>query len=171
MNNQTIKSEDAAPYAPQIGKAVPDSEMEDEIIQQAKDILARRMMTRGVSLTDPQEAVDYLHLKLQAQEREVFACLFLDTRHRVIEYQEMFFGTINGASVHPREVVKEALRLNAAAIIFAHNHPSGIAEPSSADRHLTNQLRDTLKLVEVKALDHFVIGAGEHVSFAERGWL
>jgi DNA repair protein RadC len=101
----------------------------------------------------------------------VFACLFLDNRHRVICFEELFRGTINGASVHPREVVKKALHHNAAALILAHNHPSGIAEPSEADRQLTKKLQQALGLVDIRVLDHVVIGDGESVAFAERGWL
>jgi len=97
--------------------------------------------------------------------------LFLDNRHRVISLDEMFNGTINGASVHPREIVKRALSHNAAAVILAHNHPSGVAEPSEADQHLTRKLSEALGLIDVRVLDHFVIGDGEAVSFAERGWI
>ena len=101
----------------------------------------------------------------------VFACLYLDNRHRVIAFEELFHGTIDGTSVHPREVVRAALKHNAAALIFAHNHPSGVAEPSDADRRLTRRLQDALGLVDIRTLDHFVVGDGEVVSFAERGWL
>ena len=101
----------------------------------------------------------------------VFACLFLDNRHRVIKYEELFRGTIDGASVHPREVVKRALHHNSAAVILAHNHPSGVAEPSLADEAITRRLKDALSLVDVRVLDHFVVAAGESVSFAERGLL
>ncbi|MFW6258710.1 MAG: RadC family protein, partial [Halochromatium sp.] len=106
---------------------------------------------------------------LRGLAHEVFACLFLDNRHRVIEYQELFRGTIDGASVHTREVVKEAIRWNAAAVIFAHNHPSGVAEPSQADLHITKRLQEALQLVEVRVLDHIIVGAGDGTSFAERG--
>ena len=103
--------------------------------------------------------------------REVFACLFLDNQHRLICYEEMFFGTIDGASVHPREVVKRTLFHNAAAIIFAHNHPSGVSEPSQADRRIAERLKAALSLVDVRVLDHMVIGDAEVTSFAERGLL
>jgi DNA repair protein RadC len=99
----------------------------------------------------------------------VFACLFLDNRHRLIEYEELFRGTIDGASVHPREVVRRALRANAAAVIFAHNHPSGVAEPSQSDLRITQRLKDALSLVEVRVLDHVIIGDGQGTSLAERG--
>ena len=100
---------------------------------------------------------------------EVFSCLFLDNRHRVIEFEELFRGTIDGASVHPREVVQRALYHNAAALILAHNHPSGVAEPSSADRRITQRLKEALALVEIRVLDHFIVGEGQPVSMAELG--
>ncbi len=126
---------------------------------------------RSDVLQDPHTTGRYLMARLRDYPHEVFACLFLDTRHRVICYEELFHGTIDGASVHPREVVRRALQHNAAALIFAHNHPSGIAEPSDADRRITTRLRDALGLIDVRVLDHFVIGDGEPVSFAERGLL
>ena len=99
----------------------------------------------------------------------MFACLYLDNQHRLIEYKELFRGTIDGASVYPREVVKLCLQLNAAAVIFAHNHPSGINEPSQADRQITDKLKQALALVDIRVLDHFIIGDGEPFSFAEHG--
>lgn len=128
-------------------------------------------LTRGDALCSPEDTRRYLTARLRSQPREVFACLFLDTRHRVIRYEELFHGTIDGAAVHPREVVKQALAHNAAALIVAHNHPSGVAEPSRADCHLTERLREALALVDVRVLDHLVVGDGEIVSFAERGLL
>jgi len=128
-------------------------------------------LVRGDALASPGQTRDYLTAQLRGYEHEVFACLFLDNRHRVIRFEELFRGTIDGASVHPREVVKHALRHNAAAVILAHNHPSGVAEPSQADRALTRRLQDALGLVEVRVLDHFVIGDGVSTSFAERGLL
>lgn len=126
---------------------------------------------RGDTLSDPLSTRRYLTAKLRDKQQEVFACLFLDNRHRVICFEELFHGTINGASVHPREVVKRALHHNAAALILTHNHPSGVADPSEADRHLTRRLQEALELVDVRVLDHIVIGDGESVAFAERGWL
>ena len=123
------------------------------------------------SLHDPIAVRRYLQARLRGLDREVFAALFLDSQHRLIAYEAITHGTIDGASIYPREVVKAALRLGAAAIIFAHNHPSGIAEPSAADRILTDRLREALQLVDVRVLDHFVVGEGRPVSFAERGWL
>src|SRR5271155_5372969 len=127
----------------------------DEIIAAAREHMSRRVR-RGTQLTSPKTTRDYLSLKLL--EREVFAVIFLDKRHRLISYQEMFQGTIDGASVHPREVVKEALKQNAAAVILAHPHPSGVAEPSQADELITTRLRDALSLIDVRVLDHIVAG-------------
>ena len=121
------------------------------------------------ALTSPDATRRFLQARLRDLPHEVFAALFLDNRHRVIRYEELFRGTIDGASVHPREVVKAALKLNAAALIFAHNHPSGVAEPSHADERLTRRLRDALGLVDIRVLDHVVIGDQQMVSFAERG--
>ncbi|KEA63601.1 DNA repair protein RadC [Marinobacterium lacunae] len=128
-------------------------------------------LERGSALESPQAVRQYLAAQLRHEPREVFACLLLDNRHRVIRYEPLFFGTINAASVYPREVVALALRHQAAAMILAHNHPSGVAEPSQADRQITDQLVRALALVEVRVLDHLVVGDGESVSFAERGWL
>lgn len=142
-----------------------------EIIRQAVIILDGQLREKGATLSDPTASRRFLRLQLSELEHEVFSVLFLDTRHRLIEYVELFRGTINGSSVHPREVVKEALKRNAAAVIFAHNHPSGVAEPSHADKQITDRLRDALAMVEVKTLDHIIVGDGEEVAFAERGWL
>jgi len=128
-------------------------------------------LTRGDALANPDDTRRYLTARLRDYANEVFAVLFLDNRHRVISLDEMFTGTINGASVHPREIVKRALTHNAAAVILAHNHPSGVAEPSEADKQLTRKLSEALGLIDVQVLDHFVIGDGEAVSFAERGWI
>ncbi len=126
-------------------------------------------LKRGEALGNPDDTRRFLQAQLRHYPYEVFACLFLDNRHRVIEFHEMFRGTIDGTSVHPREVVRRALALNAAAVILAHNHPSGVAEPSEADVHLTRRLRDALGLVDIRVLDHIVIGDGQSVSLAERG--
>lgn len=130
-----------------------------------------RTVKRGAALGTPDDTRRYVSARLRGFPYEVFACLFLDNRHRVIAFEEMFRGTIDGASVHPREVVKRSLEHNAAALIVAHNHPSGVAEPSQADRILTRRLADAGALVELRLLDHIVVGDGETVSFAERGWL
>ncbi|MFT5113094.1 MAG: DNA repair protein RadC [Parasphingorhabdus sp.] len=130
--------------------------------------LAEQLKER-TSLESPQDASDYLTLRMRDLPHEVFAAVFLDNRHRVLHFEELFSGTINGASVHPREVVKRALSLNAAAMIVAHNHPSGISEPSQADISITGRLRDALALVEVRLLDHLIVGEGGCVSLSERG--
>lgn len=126
-------------------------------------------LTRGDGLLDPSTTRRFLKSKLRGYDREVFACLFLDNQHRVISYEELFFGTIDGASVHPREVVKRVLHHNAAAVIFAHNHPSGVAEPSQADQRITERLKSALLLVDVRVLDHMIVGDSEVMSFAETG--
>ena len=128
-------------------------------------------LQHGDGITDPAQAKLYVQARLRDYPHEVFACLYLDNRHRCLQFEELFRGTIHGASVHPREVVKQALYHNAAAIILAHNHPSGVANPSQADRDLTDRLKAALALVDVRVLDHLVVGDGECVSFAERGWL
>jgi len=125
----------------------------------------------GRSLSKPEETRNYLRLRLADCRNEVFGCLFLDNRHRIIEVRELFQGTIDGASVHPRVVVQQAMEVNAAAMVFFHNHPSGVAEPSQADERITRRLKEALALVDVRVLDHFVVTAGESVSFAERGLL
>jgi DNA repair protein RadC len=128
-------------------------------------------LRQGETLTDPAGSARYLKACLAAYPYEVFGCLFLDSRHRVLAFEELFRGTIDGANVHPREVVRRCLALNAAAVILAHNHPSGVAEPSAADRAITRRLREALDLVDVRVLDHFVIGDGAPTSLAQRGWL
>ena len=125
----------------------------------------------GNALTSPGAVRDYLRLAIAAREHEVFVCLWLDAQHRVLANQELFCGTLTQTSVYPREIVKAALRANAAAVIFAHNHPSGVAQPSQADELLTRNLRDALALVEVRVLDHFIVAGNQAVSFAERGLL
>ncbi|HKK16031.1 MAG TPA: DNA repair protein RadC [Gammaproteobacteria bacterium] len=140
---------------------------------QAAIELGKRYLESGLQetdvLTSPQSTREYLLAQLRAYPHEVFACLFLNNRHHIISFDKMFNGTIDGASVYPREVVKQALGHNAAAVIFAHNHPSGVAEPSSADISLTRRLKTALELVDIRVLDHFVIAANQAVSLAERG--
>ncbi len=135
--------------------------------------LGKRYLTEKLEregpLTNPRQAADFLTHKLRDRPREVFAVVYLDNRHHVLHYEELFHGTLSGATVHAREVVKHALRHNAAAVIFAHNHPSGIAEPSQADAALTIKLQEALNLVEVRLLDHLVIGDSEFVSMNDRG--
>ncbi len=139
-----------------------------EIVAAAQAILARSFR-RNTALTSPRVASDYLALKYSLAEQELFVVLFLDNRHRLIECSEMFRGTIDGASVHPREVVKAALQKNAAAVILVHNHPSGVAEPSQADEIITGRLRDALALVDIRVVDHLIVAGGGTVSMAERG--
>jgi DNA repair protein RadC len=137
--------------------------------------LARRTLqeklSAGASLTSPAAVRDYLRLAIGSREYEVFVCLWLDAQHRVISFQEPFRGTLTQTSVYPREIVKAALAANAAAVIFAHNHPSGAAQPSQADELLTRNLKEALALVDVKVLDHFIVAGSQSLSFAERGLL
>jgi DNA repair protein RadC len=128
-------------------------------------------LARGEALTDPHRAGDYFARRLRGLTHEVFACLFLDTRHRAIAFEELFRGTLDGAEVHPREVLKRCLAHNAAAVMLGHNHPSGSSEPSAADRAVTARLREALQLIDVRLLDHFVIGDGPPCSLALRGWI
>ncbi len=131
----------------------------------------RETLKTGSALDSPEIARSFLLAQLRDRPYEVFCCLYLDSRHRLIAFEELFRGTIDGASVHPREVVKSALARNAAAVILAHNHPSGVAEPSQADELITQRLRDALSLVDVRVLDHLIVGDGRCMSFAERGLL
>lgn len=140
------------------------------VLEMARRHLSASLQT-GNALTSPDLVRQYLSARLRHHQREVFAVLFLDNQHRLITYAELFHGTIDSASVYPREVVKEALARNAAAIILAHNHPSGVAEPSQADRRITERIQAALELVDIRVLDHMVVGDSEVVSFAERGFL
>ncbi|WNK20750.1 DNA repair protein RadC [Halomonas piscis] len=128
-------------------------------------------LARGNALTSPALVRHYLTSQLRHLGHEEFAALFLDTQHRIIRYESLFRGTLDSASVYPREVARRALELGAGALILAHNHPSGVAEPSDADRRITRRLKDALELLDIRVLDHFVVGDGEVVSFAERGWM
>ena len=139
------------------------------VLEMARRYLGESLQ-RGEPLSSPSITRQFLSQKLRDYTHEVFAVLFLDQRHRVICFEELFRGTIDNASVYPREVVRQTLFHNAAAVIFAHNHPSGIAEPSQADQHITRRLQDALALIDVRVLDHFVVG-DQVVSFAERGLL
>jgi DNA repair protein RadC len=140
----------------------------EEILEAARAILTRKVR-RGASLESPRAVRDYLAVSLSDRAHEVFGIIYLDNRHRVIEWQELFRGTLDGATVHPREVVKEALARNAAACILVHNHPSGVAEPSQADELITRRLKEALALVEIRVLDHLVVAGGAVESFAEKG--
>ncbi|MHA7685556.1 RadC family protein [Cupriavidus sp. PET2-C1] len=139
----------------------------EQILEAARQVIDQKMR-RGTPFTSSMLVKEYLSTKLAGFEHEVFAVLFLDSQHRLIEYVEMFRGTIDSASVHPREVVKEALRFNAAAVIFSHNHPSGNPAPSQPDKLLTQRLTDALALVDVRTLDHIIVAGNATASFAER---
>ena len=140
-------------------------------IQRALNLLDKHLRQPGVSFLSATETRDWLRLKMAVLEREEFVALFLDNQHQLLACETLFTGTINHTEVHPREIVKAALRHNAAAVILAHNHPSGAAEPSKADRLITSNLQNTLRLVDIRTLDHLIVGHRDIVSFAERGWL
>ncbi|ADC64172.1 RadC family protein [Allochromatium vinosum] len=144
---------------------------ERTLVAEAIDCLERHYRVAQEALTSPDATRDYLKLRLYGLTYEVFAVLLLDNRHRVLRYQELFRGTIDTAYVHPREVVRLVIESGAAAVIFAHNHPSGSSDPSQADRTLTRKLQDALALIEVRVLDHIIVGEGRGMSFAEQGWL
>lgn len=140
-------------------------------LRRALNILERQLREPGAAFTYASATRDWLRLQLAKEEREVFMVLFLDNQNRLIAHEILFTGTISHTEVHPREVVKAALIHNAAAVIVAHNHPSGLAEPSQADRNLTERLKQALDLVDIRLPDHLVVGGMEITSFAERGWL
>lgn len=169
-NTLTAKTETRAQYAVQreINATVAN---EDAIIAAALEIMARRMRSSGVLMDSPEVVRDWLRMRVGGKPHEEFGCIWLNAAHEVIEAGEMFRGTLTQTSAYPREVVKEALHHNAAAVIFYHNHPSGAAEPSLADEMLTRQLKDALNLVDVRVLDHFVVTAEKTTSFAENGLL
>lgn len=146
------------------------SENEKKVLKRAARIMEREMRY-GDTLSSPAKVREFLNYRFALLEHEVFAMIALDNRHRVIEYVELFRGTVDGAAVYPREVMKEVLQLNAAAVIFSHNHPSGVAEPSDADITITRKLSDALALIDVRVLDHLVIGHNASTSLAERGLL
>lgn len=140
----------------------------EEVLSHARRVLAHRVR-RGATMSSPQAVKDHLRLEIGVLEHEVFCVLFLDAQHRIIALKQMFRGTVTQTSVYPREVVKEALSVNAAAVILAHNHPSGAPEPSRADEFLTQTLKTALALVDVRVLDHLVVAGADVCSFAERG--
>ena len=140
-------------------------------IRRAINLLDKYLRQPGIPFTSSTAARDWLRLQLAGQEREVFMVLYLDNQHRLLESETLFAGSVNHVHVHPREVVKSALRFNAAAVVLAHNHPSGDPEASQCDRDITGRLQKALALVDVKTLDHLVIGSEGIVSFAERGWI
>jgi DNA repair protein RadC len=142
----------------------------DEIMAGARQALRNRVR-RGTVFSSTEITMNYLSARLAQRPHEVFTLIYLDNRHRLIACQDLFRGTVDGSAVHPREVVKEALKHNAAAVILAHNHPSGVAEPSQADEQITRRVRDALALVDIRVLDHIIVAGGDTTSFAERGLL
>lgn len=165
MKLHKLKASDTA------GRYIVDSPVTETDILHMAHQLARKRLSKGADLTSPTKVFSHLQILLQEQEHEVFALLLLDTKHRVIAFRELFQGTLDAASVYPREVVKLVLAHNAAAVILVHNHPSGDPEPSIADRKLTSTLRDALNLVGTRTLDHIIVGTEGCVSLAERGYL
>ncbi|MCK6394652.1 DNA repair protein RadC [Zoogloea sp.] len=143
---------------------------EDRLIARAKKVLSRRLGEPGATFDSPKVVRDFLVLELAEEAREVFYVIFLDSQNRAISCEPLFVGTLNQTSVYPREVIRRCIELNASAVILAHNHPSGVAEPSTADRTLTSSLKSALALIDVTVLDHFIVGgAARPMSFAERG--
>lgn len=165
MKINTIKTESAPEYS--AAKMQADDE---QIIAQALRIL-ERLHQKGQAITSPDLARSLLRIRYHDLPHEIFGVIFLDNQHRVIEIKEIFRGTIDGASVYPREVVKECLLLNSAAVMFFHNHPSGICEPSEADRMITSRLKQALSLVDVRCLDHFIVSGQSSFSFAEHSMI
>ncbi|WP_369148846.1 JAB domain-containing protein [Burkholderia pseudomallei] len=147
------------------------TQSEHQLVQDAKAVLERRLFQRGPALTTPQDVIDYLRLTMTREDREVFTVVFLDTHHRVIAVEPLFFGTIGGAHISSLVILHRAILLNSTAIIVAHNHPSGETQPSAADQRLTAELAALLRLVDIRLLDHFIIGQGDPFSFAQAGLL
>lgn len=147
------------------------SESAQRTIKRALNLLEKHLRQPGIAFTSATAARDWVTLKLAGLEREVFMALYLDNQHRLIEYETLFMGSINHTEVQPREIVKAALRHNSAAVILVHNHPSGETEPSKADRFITERVKKSLELVDIRTLDHLIVGHGNVVSFAECGWL
>lgn len=172
MTRQTPRPDQLSIWPGEEGalKASAGSVREERIIKQALKILEARC-SAGEAIASPQAVSRYLQLRLASRKNECFAVLYLNTRHEVLQLREHFHGTVDGAVVYPRVVVQCALELNAAAVILAHNHPSGVAEPSEADRQITAKLTKALALVDVRVLDHIVVSARDTVSLAERGFL
>ena len=168
----TVNTVDAPTYkAAYVATSNPSADIENAVINEAIEILDGRLKRGGVHCTSSEEVSKFLRLKLQQKEREVFAVIFLNSQHQMIEYDEMFKGTINAASVYPREIAKKALQVNAAAIIIAHNHPSGIPTPSEADKRITAAIKKSIALFDINLLDHVIVGGGDTFSFAEKGMI
>lgn len=144
---------------------------DQQTVREALTLLERQLREPGASFTSSSSVRDWLRLQLASLEREEFTALFLDSQHRLIAHETLFTGTINHTQVHPREVVKSGLKHNCAAVIVAHCHPSGLAEPSNADRQVTTRIQQALGLVDIRLLDHLVVGGMDIISFTERGWL
>ena len=167
----TATQPDLFPLLPETPLLSTLSPYAQQTIRRAINLLEKQLREPGVPFLSTSATRDWLRLNLAGQEREMFVVLFLDNQHRLIAHETLFSGTINCASVYPRELVKSALKHNAAAVVLAHNHPSGLAEPSQQDRHITTRLQQALALIDVGVLDHFIIGHRDIVSFAERGLL
>ncbi|MFZ3284528.1 RadC family protein [Pseudomonas sp.] len=161
---------DLAAFSEQLGLGPAKYAQLQAVLEMARRHLAERMRKKP-ALENPQVVRDYLKAMLRHEPHEVFGCLFLDSKHQVLNFEALFRGSIDNTSVHPREVVKRALANNAAAVILCHNHPSGNTDPSQADRLLTKRLQKALELIDVRVLDHFIIGDGEPLSMAECGWM
>ena len=161
---------DLKTFSQQLGLGPAKFSQLQAVLEMARRHLAERLR-RDSALESPQAVRDYLKALLRHEPHEVFGCLLMDSKHRMLTFEVLFRGSIDSASVYPRQVVKRALRHNAAAVIFCHNHPSGIPEPSEADRTLTQRLKEALDLVEVRVLDHFIVGDGEPLSMVEYGWM
>lgn len=163
-NHDAVRSESAPVYRPALH---PGSNNDDAIIEQALCIMRERV-SRGKAITSPKMAAEYFILRAHSLDVEEFGVLFLDGQHRVIRFQVLFSGTVNGCSVYPREIVKAVLDCGAVAVMLTHNHPSGMPEPSAPDRNITKLIADALNTIDVRVLDHIVTGGGDYVSFAER---
>ena len=161
---------DLAGFCRQLGLGPAKFSQLQAVLEMSRRQLAERLR-RDSALESPQAVRDYLKSLLRHELHEVFGCLFMDSKHRMLSFEVLFRGSIDSASVYPRQVVKRALAHNAAAVIFCHNHPSGVTEPSQADRTLTKRLSDALDLIEVRVLDHFIVGDGQPLSMVERGWM
>lgn len=173
LQRRYLVREASALYASPISRCVMDPATmtrEDRLIARAKKVLSRRLGEPGVVFGSPQAVRDFLVFELAEEAREVFYVIFLDSQNQVISCEPLFVGTLTQTSVYPREVIRRCIELNASAVILAHNHPSGVLEPSMADRTLTDTLKNTLALIDVRVLDHFIVGgAARPMSFAERG--
>lgn len=165
MSKNNITRDDAGHYT------LRGKQSEEDLLHVAEEILRQRMVRAGPTLEDPSQTQRFLRMALAGELREVFAVLHLDNRHQVIGFEKMFYGTIASCEVHPREVVRRCIHHNTAAIILAHNHPSGNPEPSGSDRVITQRLKEALALIDVRVLDHFVVSMDGTTSMALRGWV